>query len=88
MRVQKPPTSKKSGPAAPKLQEYEYIEIGERIREAIDFNSEVEVTIYHNKQHEKFVGVITSADSQTGKLKMRVNYNEVTIRIDSIIGVK
>jgi len=84
--VPKPPKTKTAAPG-PKLTEEDFIEIGEKIGEAMEYNSEVEITIYHNKQHENFTGIITSADSQTGKLSLRVERNDVNISINSIVGI-
>lgn len=85
--VPKPKKSTKSSDA-PKLTEEDFIEIGERINEALEFKNEVEITTYHQKQFETARGVVTNADSQTGKLTMQVGYEERKININSIVSVK
>lgn len=84
--VPKPPKTKVV--SGPKLTEEDFIEIGERIGEALEYKNEVEISIYHNKQHENIIGVITSADSQTGKLSLKVERDDVIININSIVGIK
>lgn len=85
--VPKPKKSTKSSDA-PKLTEEDFIEIGEKINEALEFKNEVEITTYHSKQYETARGVVTSADSQTGKLTMQVAYEEIKININSIVSIK
>jgi len=85
--VPKPPKTKTAAPG-PKLTEEDFIEIGERIAEAMEYSNEVEITIYHRKQSEEFAGVITSANSQTGTLSLRVNNTDITIHVNSIVGIK
>lgn len=85
--VPKPKKSTKSSDA-PKLTEEDFEEIGEKINEALEFKNEVEITTYHQKQFETARGVVTNADSQTGKLTMRVGYEEIKININSIVSIK
>lgn len=74
--------------AGPKLTEEDFLEINEEIGEAMEFNSEVEITVFHQKRLEKIVGAITSADSQTGFLKLQVGQDSVRIIINNIVGVE
>ena len=85
--IPKPKKSTKST-TAPKLTEEDFEEIGEKINEALEFKNEVEITTYHQKQFETARGVVTNADSQTGKLTMQVGYEERKININSIVSVK
>ena len=86
--VPKPPKTKNSA-SAPKLAEHDYIEIGEKIGEAMEFGTEVEITIFHEKKHESFKGVIKSADSQVGQLTLYTDtFNNIKINMMSIVGVK
>ncbi|MEK3935903.1 YolD-like family protein [Sporosarcina sp. FSL W7-1349] len=85
--IPKPPKSKKTSVAAPQLTEYDYTEIGERINESLEFGAEVEIQIYHQKRYETFRGVVTSADAQSGYLKLRVGYDTLKININAIVGV-
>lgn len=73
--------------ASPQLTEYDYQEIGEKIEDALEFQNEVEITIFHRKRHESFRGVVTKADSQTGKLSLYANFETTKIDINSIIKV-
>lgn len=82
-----PKPEKTKAVSVPKLTEEDFIEIGEKIGEALEYENEVEITIYHSKQHESFTGIITSADSQTGKLRLRVERNNLIININSIVGI-
>ena len=85
--VPKPPKS--TSVVAPKLEEHDYIEIGEKIGEALEFGTEVEITIFFEKKHESFSGVITSADPQTNVLKVHMGgENTININIMSIVGIK
>ena len=74
--------------AGAQLTEYDFIEIGEKIAEALEFGSEVEITTYHLKQYDSAKGIITSADSQKGKLTLRVGFEDITISINAIVSVK
>ncbi len=85
--IPKPKKSTKSSDA-PKLTEEDFEEIGEKIAEALEFKNEVEITTYHQKQYESARGVVTSADSQTGKLTVEVGYEEIKININSIVSIK
>lgn len=85
--IPKPKKTNKSDAGA-QLTEYDFIEIGEKIAEALEFGNEVEITTYHLKQYESAKGIITSADSQKGKLTLRVGFEDVTISINAIVGVK
>ncbi|WP_203249216.1 YolD-like family protein [Sporosarcina beigongshangi] len=73
--------------AGPQLTEYDFIEIGEKIGEALEFGNEVEITTYHLKQYESARGIITSADGQKGKLTLQVGLEDVTISINAIVSV-
>ena len=86
--VPKPPKAK-SSPQRPKMTEFDYEEIGEKIGEAMEFESEVEITIYFEKELETFSGVIRDADGQTGKLTLYTNsFTSIKINIMSIVNVK
>ncbi|WP_342505849.1 YolD-like family protein [Sporosarcina sp. FSL K6-2383] len=85
--VPKPKKVHKSSDA-PKLTEEDFEEIGEKINEALEFSNEVEITTYHQKQFDSAKGVVTNADGQTGKLTMRVGYEEIKININSIVSIK
>lgn len=85
--IPKPSTSKKSGVVGPKLTEEDFLEISEKIGEAMANNNEVEITVFHQKRIEKVNGIITSADSQTGFLLLNVNHDSVRININNIVGV-
>ena len=84
--IPKPKKTDKSLAGA-QLTEYDFIEIGEKIAEALEFGNEVEITTYHLKQYESAKGIITSADSQKGKLTLRVGFEDVTISINVIVSV-
>lgn len=85
--IPKPKKSTKST-AAPKLTEQDFEDIGEKIYEALEFENEVEITTYHQKQYESARGVVKSADGQNGKLTMQVGIEEIKININSIVSVK
>ena len=86
--VPKPPKSN-SGSQRPKLTESDYEEIGEKIGEALEFQTEVTITIYFEKKLESVTGIIKSADSQTGKLTLESSpFNSVKINIMSIVSVE
>lgn len=71
--IPKPSKTKKGGVAGPQLTESGYMEIGEKIGEALEFQNEFEITTFHRKQIESARGVFTSADGQTGTLNLRGN---------------
>ncbi|MEK5038560.1 YolD-like family protein [Sporosarcina sp. FSL K6-3457] len=72
----------------PQLTESDFIEIGEKIGEALEFGSEIEVTTYHRKQYESARGVVTDVDGQLGKLTLRVDFEDVKININAVVSVK
>ena len=74
--------------ASPKLTEEEFMEIGEKIGEALEFNNEVVITVFAQKRYETVVGKITSADAQTGFLKLQVGFDSVRININNIVSVE
>lgn len=86
--IPKPPKTKKSAAAGPQLTESDFIEIGEKIGEALEFENEVEITTYQRKQFESARGIVTSADGQTGTLNLRVNHEDIKINMNSIVSVK
>lgn len=86
--IPKPAKAKKAASARPQLTEYEYQEIGEKLNDAQEFENEVEITIFRRKQHEKYTGVITSADGQTGVMSLRVGYEDIKINMNDIVGIK
>ncbi|GKV70304.1 hypothetical protein NCCP2716_28020 [Sporosarcina sp. NCCP-2716] len=86
--IPKPAKAKKAASARPQLTEYDYQEIGEKLDEAIEFKSEIEITIFIRKRLERYIGVISSADGQTGKLSLRVGYEDVKINMNDIVGIK
>lgn len=86
--IPKPMKAKKAASARPQLTEYDYQEIGEKLDDAMEFKTEVEIIIFRKKQHETFVGVISSADGQTGVMSLRVGYEDVKINMNDIVGIK
>lgn len=86
--VPKPPKSKSSGVVAPKLTEEDFIEISEKIAESMEYKSQVEISVFFRKRMETVVGVITSADSQTGILSLYTNRESVKININNIVRIK
>ena len=73
----------------PDLTEFDYIEIGERIGEALEQGTEVEITIFFEKKYESFTGVIRSADANASVLSLDMgSKGSVNINIMSIVGVK
>ena len=86
--VPKPPKSN-SGTQKPKLTEFDYEAIGEKIGEALEFQTEVTITIYFEEKLESVTGIIKSADSQIGQLTLESNpFNSVKINIMSIVSVE
>ncbi len=73
--------------AVAQLTEYDFIEIGEKIEEALEFGNEVEITTYHLKQYESARGIVTGADGQKGKLTLRVGFEDINISINAIVSV-
>ncbi|MGN7409987.1 YolD-like family protein [Sporosarcina sp. SAFN-010] len=86
--IPKPAKAKKVASARPQLTEYDYQEIGEKLNDAQEFESVVEITIFHQKKHKSFVGVISSADGQTGVMSLRVNYEDIKINMNDIVSIK
>ena len=68
------------------MTEFDYIEIGERIGEALEQGTEVEITIFFEKKYEIFTGIIRSADANASVLSL--DMGSVNINIMSIVGVK
>ncbi|WP_342505595.1 YolD-like family protein [Sporosarcina sp. FSL K6-2383] len=85
--IPKPKKTYKSS-ETPKMTEEDFELIAEKINEALEFKNEVEITVYHQKQFDSARGVITNADSQTGKLTLQVGYEERKININAIVSVK
>ena len=86
--VPKPPKSN-DGMERPILTEFDYEEIGEKIAEALEFQTEVTITIYFDKKLESVTGIITSADSQISQLTLESNpLNSVKINIMSIVRIE
>lgn len=86
--IPKPAKAKKAASARPQLTEYDYQEIGEKLNDAQEFESVVEITIFHQKKHKSFIGVINNADGQTGVLSLRVGYEDIKINMNDIVGIK
>lgn len=64
--VPKPAKSKKKkSEGAPKLNEFEQLEIAEKLADALEFQEEITITTYRNKKYEKFTGIIRNADPNT-----------------------
>ena len=73
----------------PELTEFDYMEIGEKIGEALEQETEVEITIFFEKKYESFTGVIRSADANASVLSLDMgSAGSVNINILSIVGVK
>ena len=87
MRAVPKPKITKNTVASPKLTEEDFMEIGEKIAEALEFNSEVVITVFAQKRYETVVGKITSADAQTGYLKLKIGMDSVRININNIVKV-
>ena len=86
--VPKPPKSE-NGAQRPILTEQDFEEIGEKIGEALEFGTEVTITLFYHEKFETISGVIKSADSQIGKLTLYTDeVNSVIINIMSIVGVE
>lgn len=86
--IPKPTKAKKAPSARPQLTEYDYQEIGEKLHDAQEFQTEVEIIVFQQKKHKSFVGVICSADGQTGVLSLRVGYETVKLNMNDIVGIK
>ena len=82
------PKSTNKAVTKPKLSEEDFIEIGETIAEAMEYDNEVEITVFFLKRFETVIGKITSADSQTGLLKLQVGQDSVRVNINSIVGIQ
>ena len=86
--VPKPPKSD-NGPERPVLTEFEYEEIGEQIGEALEFGTEVTITLFYDEKFESISGVIKDADAQTGRLTLYTDaVNSVKINMVSIVSVE
>lgn len=73
----------------PELTEFDYIEIGEKIGEALELKNEVEITIFFEKKYESFSGIIKSADANASVLSLDMgSAGSVNINIMSIVGVQ
>ena len=73
----------------PALTEFDYMEIGERIGEALEQGTEVDITIFYEKKYEIFTGIIKSADANTSVLSLDMgSKGSVKINIMSIVGVQ
>lgn len=86
--IPKPTKAKKAPSARPQLTEYDYQEIGEKLHDAQEFQTEVEITVFQQKKHKSFVGVISNADGQTGVLTLRMGYENMKINMNDIVGIK
>jgi len=63
--IPKPPKSKAAA-AGPKLTGTDFLEIGGRISESIEFAVEVEITIFAHKRYESFIGVVKDIEDHRG----------------------
>lgn len=88
MRAVPKPKATKTVIASPKLTEENFMEIGEAIGEALEFESEVTITVFYQKRYETVTGRITSADGQTGFLDLQVGLDSVRINMNNIIKVE
>ncbi|WP_339165344.1 YolD-like family protein [Siminovitchia sp. FSL W7-1587] len=90
LAVPKPPkTTKKSSSSGPKLTEFDLIEIGEKIEDAIEYGTTVTITTYRNKRFEKFTGVIKSGNPNTRMLTMDIGeIDDIKISVNIIVDVK
>lgn len=88
MRAVPKPKTTKNTVASPKLTEEEFMQIGEAIGEALEFENEVTITVFFQKRFETVTGRITSADAQTGYLKLQVGMDSVRININNIVKVE
>jgi hypothetical protein len=86
--IPKPKTSKSGGIQGPKLTETDYLEIGEKIGESIEFGVAVEITIFANKRYESFTGIVKGVEDQRGVLSMYVGYENIKINMNNIVSVK
>ncbi len=89
LSVPKPPKSTKKSVSGPNLTEDDYIEIGERLSEALEYGSEVTITTYGSRNYEKFTGVIKAADVKTKMLTMDIGeLDDIKISANTVIGVQ
>ena len=88
MRAVPKPKVTKNTIATPKLTEEEFMQIGEVIGEALEFENVVTITVFFQKRYESVTGKITSADAQTGILKLQVGLDNVRININNIVKVE
>ncbi len=88
MRAVPKPKVTKNTIATPKLTEEEFMQIGEAIGEALEFENVVTITVFFQKRYESVTGKITSADAQTGILKLQVGLDNVRININNIVKVE
>lgn len=88
MRAVPKPKATKKVIASPKLTQEDFMEIGEAIGEALEFESEVTITVFYEKRYETVTGRIMSADAQTGFLTLQVGLDSVRINMNNIIKVE
>lgn len=87
--LQKPKKTKKESTQAPKLTEDDYIEIGEKLADAHEFETEVTITTFRNKEYENFTGAIRGMDPNTKMISFDVGeLDYIKISANIIVGIK
>lgn len=87
--IPKPAKSKKQSTQAPKLTEFEQMEIAEKLADALEFETEITITIYNRKKYERFTGVIRKADHNTKMITFDTGeFEHHKISANIIVGVE
>ncbi|MEK3890263.1 YolD-like family protein [Bacillus sp. FSL K6-3431] len=89
LAIPKPKKVKKESMQTPKLTEEDYIEIGERISEAYEFESPITITTFRNRKHEKFTGIITGMNAGTKMIDLDTGeIDRIKISVNIIVDVQ
>ncbi|NYF23408.1 YolD-like family protein [Sporosarcina sp. JAI121] len=84
--IPKPKASRSGGIQGPKLTKTDYLEIGERIGESIEFGVKVEVMVFAHKRYDSYTGVVKGVEDRRGLLSLQMGYEN--INMNNIVSVK
>lgn len=83
--VPKPPKTKKKNASRPQISEDKYLEISDRLAESYNYEQEITLTVYRNRMHEKYTGVIRGVNASTRKIAFDAVGELDQLKIDASI---
>ncbi|MBN6205037.1 YolD-like family protein [Ralstonia pickettii] len=83
--VPKPPKETKKSASKPQITEDKYLEISDRLAESYDYGQEITITVYRNKMHEKYTGIVRGLNANTRKIAFDAAGELDQLKIDASI---